>query len=595
MSVIHISKSINDTQDSGYAVNARLAPISWFLYISQPIDNSINAIHVLQQGYEFINCYVLPESVEGASESYGEAAAISKKFIPQFFIPGDSSYLQQQLKSLSNEPMILLYDDGGQTLQFGSEKVPFYLSSINPVSGTGYEGKKGVEVKGVSVHRYFYNDDASLTEIIVSHCNALGYPVDENDIEEEAYYQVDPIVRDKADLALLPVAYADNVVYALDKLLFPYPVAFSRASQATRYNKNGIPELVPANKPRLQHDPLTKAVTGYLCEPASTNVISHSENPSMVIGLTYWGNYRGYVPGFISGTYGPFNEFTLQENLGYTENRFFHGTANYTGTVPQTNTLTFQAKANGRSKIQMVNSVYVDLETGTLSGPGSATIKPVGDGWYEIRSTWTYNQNHLPWIMWIVKEFNPSNLNYEGDGVSGIKIRMLHNERSHFGTSYIPTYGSQATRLAESFDYSQLQAKQQQSNDKGSFFVDTKNVSAISGNTEFALKLLKGDDLINDHFAFSLSNNQWLHQYNIGAILSNVLSNTGTAEKIANQFANEVLKQYQNGDRVLDVAYIGEMYLNAFTLGGLNSAFELFTLAFFKESLLNAELAQLTS
>lgn len=594
MSLEHIENKDVSGQSTGFSTNARFAPVRWFKYMAQPVDGVVNALHVLHEGYEFLNCYVLPDSIDGAANSFGDKAAMNKKYTPEFFIPGESEQLHHLIDTIRNEPLILLLDDGEQSLQFGNDKVACYMNSCRFTSGTAFEGKKGYEVKSASVNRYFYNDDATLKEIIVSHCNAFGYPVDEDEIEETAYYDIDPIARDKADLLLIPLAYATGIVYAIDKLLFTYPVSFSRASQATRYDKDGIPELVATHKPRLTHDPNTKAVS-YMCEPASTNVITKSETPNTAVVSTFWGNYGCNMSGAITGSHGPFVELTLTENLGLSDNRVLYGNGGIVGSNPQTNTITFQAKANGRHRIMLINQVFVDLNNGNKSGNGQATVRDVGDGWYEITSTWTVGSADVYWIVWVVDEFNYANPYYEGDGVSGVKIRMMQNERSHFGTSYIPTSGSQATRVAEAYNYSALQAKQQQSNDKGSFFIDTKRISAINGNTEFGLQFLKGAGLDDEHFAFSLSKNSWTHQYYIGGAATNTLSNTGTAEKVANQFSAGALKQYQNGIRVLDVAYGGTMYLSGFKIGAPNSGFDIYTVAFFKDSLLNAELSQLTT
>lgn len=45
-------------------------------------------------------------------------------------------------------------------------------------------------------------------------------------------------------------------------------ITFTRASNATRFNKNGVIETVAANRPRFDYDPVTRECKGLLVEEA---------------------------------------------------------------------------------------------------------------------------------------------------------------------------------------------------------------------------------------------------------------------------------------------------------------------------------------
>jgi len=57
-------------------------------------------------------------------------------------------------------------------------------------------------------------------------------------------------------------------------------ITWARASEGTRVNEQGLIETVPADTPRIDHDPLTGAYRGVLVEEARTNELLYSEDLS---------------------------------------------------------------------------------------------------------------------------------------------------------------------------------------------------------------------------------------------------------------------------------------------------------------------------
>lgn len=60
----------------------------------------------------------------------------------------------------------------------------------------------------------------------------------------------------------------------------------TRAGEATRYNRSGLVEVVGANKPRWDYDPVTLALKGLLIEETRTNVVTYSQQ---MWDTAYWG------------------------------------------------------------------------------------------------------------------------------------------------------------------------------------------------------------------------------------------------------------------------------------------------------------------
>ena len=66
--------------------------------------------------------------------------------------------------------------------------------------------------------------------------------------------------------------------------LAAYGFAFARASTATRFTSSGVMETVSSGAMRIDHDPVTLACLGYLCEEQSVNAIRNSTMVGVAAG-----------------------------------------------------------------------------------------------------------------------------------------------------------------------------------------------------------------------------------------------------------------------------------------------------------------------
>lgn len=200
--------------------------------------------------------------------------------------------------------------------------------------------------------------------------------------------------------------------------------------------------------PRIDY---TGGTPSLLLEPQRTNLIANSE---------YFAGYSN------TNSTDEVNATTSPEGL---TNATFFKEDTSTGihllnesiiTVAGVYTASVFVKANGRDRI-LLNiapasnyGAYFDLSNGTTdtiqSNITSATIEDYGNGWYRCSITADTATDSLSPRIAIYLALSNNEINYTGDGTSGIYIYGAQIEQASYPTSYIPTYGAIATRGAES-------------------------------------------------------------------------------------------------------------------------------------------------
>jgi len=232
----------------------------------------------------------------------------------------------------------------------------------------------------------------------------------------------------------------------------PLPFNFERSTSATRVNKEGLIEVVSNNEPRI--DFLNDSKGALLLEPSRSNLITYSE----AFDNAYWTKNGASITSGFTSPDGTTNAFKLVEDTSTGVHRIYQ-----TSTVTSSTnvSISIYVKYAGTRWVFIRNAEnnvgrYFDLVDGVTGGtgglgiPDNSLMVAMGDGWYKISVSNT-NTSAARLELWMTKtEQATFSTPYTGDGTSGVYIYGAQLEEGSYATSYIPTSGSAATRVAES-------------------------------------------------------------------------------------------------------------------------------------------------
>ena len=238
----------------------------------------------------------------------------------------------------------------------------------------------------------------------------------------------------------------------------PLPFTTTRASGATRVNKEGLIEVVESDRPRIDYTDSAKGVL--LLEPQRTNSITYSEDFSNAAWIK---DGASATSGFLSPS-GDLSAFKLVESATTST----HQTYVVRSAVGNDYTFSVFIKKGEREfvSISLTDSVHYltqytfDLTNGVLTDSydragvtSEFTSVELYNGWYRIVLSSNYAFNTLVFGRIYTEETAtpptvPAN-SYVGNGTSGVYIYGAQLEEGSYPTSYIPTQGATATRLAD--------------------------------------------------------------------------------------------------------------------------------------------------
>lgn len=252
---------------------------------------------------------------------------------------------------------------------------------------------------------------------------------------------------------LMPVNYSDIEKIGATSL------KVNRNSSATEMDvETGYIKTVEPNVPRIEIGGNGKKQV--LTEPTSTNLITYSED----ISRTEWSKINiEYASNTILNPYGKQGSYTISESAN-TSNHLLGSPSTIPTTLGEKYSFKFIVKKNTDDWVQVsgISSSFstdsyanYNIGNGTIGNSNNvenAKIVHLGNGWYEISSTFTStNTTNSGAILGLINNQNVSTRlpSYVGDGVSGVYFFGAQVEQLHYSTSYIPTNGTTVTRLQD--------------------------------------------------------------------------------------------------------------------------------------------------
>jgi hypothetical protein len=251
----------------------------------------------------------------------------------------------------------------------------------------------------------------------------------------------------------------------------PLPFDFTRASSATRVNKQGLIETVPSGKPRID---FTDNTSGHLLlEPSRTNSLPYSLEYD---NNTYYTKTNSTIT-TQSGVSpdGSNTAYKLQDtNDSGATSHYIQQASGYRATITynaiKSGSVFVKAGTKNQVQVRLVNGSgsfsYImgnfDLETETILTGASANASDIsyelqnyGNGWYRciVKGSWTLSNVTQTALQVFIADSSlaalPNIHNYQGDGTGNLFVWGQMIEAGSYATSYIPTEGSSVTRVAE--------------------------------------------------------------------------------------------------------------------------------------------------
>jgi hypothetical protein len=234
---------------------------------------------------------------------------------------------------------------------------------------------------------------------------------------------------------------------------------FTRATEGIFTNKYGYLETAPIDVPRLDYrgtgGSLLKCPV-LLLEPLRTNLVKQSEDFSNA----YWTKSGSSITSnVVISPDGTLSADKLVEDTSTGSHYAFISSVFTTSSINNTITLSVFAKKGGRDinlesyasgggENPKVNFDLTNVTASLVAGTATFSIESFGADWYRCSITYTVSQSGSNVQAYIIL-LNGINVDYTGDGTSGVYIWGAQLEQGSYATSYIPTSGSTKTRFRD--------------------------------------------------------------------------------------------------------------------------------------------------
>jgi hypothetical protein len=219
---------------------------------------------------------------------------------------------------------------------------------------------------------------------------------------------------------------------------------------ATRVNSSGLIEIVNANLPRFDYDPVTLAAKGLLIEETRTNLLTYS---SEFNDASWVKSSTTVTENSINGPDGTLSADTIASTASVNNN--INKTVNLSLSTAYTFSLFLKAGTSTRSRVLIFDTVgavtIADVSINWTSGVPSFTARSpdytqkslvsFGNGWYRFTGTFTSSATNVAHRCSLYPDFS--------SGVNNVNAYGADLEAGAFPTSYIPTTTTSLTRNAD--------------------------------------------------------------------------------------------------------------------------------------------------
>ena len=295
-------------------------------------------------------------------------------------------------------------------------------------------------------------------------------------------------------LALIPSAYKVGKVASVKPMNGKGDFTFTRNSEATRINENGIIETMGVDVPRIDHT--DGGCPSLLLEPASTNLITYSQVFSGYSGSNkvITDNVTISPDGTVTGAILSDDNSGGVDVVQIFDNVTVDVSSIYTWSIfAKKKDLDFiSLRLNAFSTPSNDNS-YFDLNLGTVVSEGNgqtATIENYGNGWYRCSITFTTDAVDTSGTLVVRLSDNGTNTIVDLDNTSNIYIWGAQLEQNSYATSYIPTNGTAVTRGKTAIVSEDLNSSGVINSTEGTYYINMKfplSTSRIASTGGFVL------------------------------------------------------------------------------------------------------------
>ena len=249
---------------------------------------------------------------------------------------------------------------------------------------------------------------------------------------------------DDASLIMYPSGYKANKIYSLKPTDGSGDFDFTRASTATRVNADGLIESVASGVPRIDY---TGGGCGkLLLEPQRTNLLTYSEDFSDASWIKLDSNYSNNTINAGPGT--AFKGLSKNESTQGVQSLYFD--------VEYIDHQYLQiGLGTGGTDFGFINFDIQNKVLGTQSG---AVVGSIVDYGSFLRIIANINTTSKTSIFLIFVDNIDSTRAAFSSSVGSFKVYRSQLELGSYPTSYIPTAGATATRVADAFSLANLQS-----------------------------------------------------------------------------------------------------------------------------------------